>query len=199
MRSRAAQARQEAMRREVLRQLQLPWIARRACGTARDKAEEEPMTDTLKAISLWQPWGSLWLSPNKRHETRHWSTRHRGHLLVHAAKRFERDIDGVLGGLLEDEFGRNWDTTLPTGAIVGMVDLIRVIPTDQLYDAGTLYEGDLKDIECGDFSEGRFGWRRGAYWRFPQPIPYRGAQGLFNVPREAVAAQIAAAVEVSDA
>jgi hypothetical protein len=29
------------------------------------------MTEIIKAFSLWQPWGSLWLSPNKRRETRH--------------------------------------------------------------------------------------------------------------------------------
>jgi hypothetical protein len=26
------------------------------------------MSDVIKAISMWQPWGSLWLSPNKAHE-----------------------------------------------------------------------------------------------------------------------------------
>jgi hypothetical protein len=157
------------------------------------------MTDTLKALSLWQPWGSLWLSPNKRHETRHWSTRHRGHLLVHAAKRIEKDVDSELDDICSSEFGNHWGIELATGAIIGMVDLVDVIPTERLHSKFPLSIDDLKDMECGDFSEGRFGWRRGSYWRFPEPIPYRGRQMPFDVPRDVVAAQIAAAVEVTGA
>lgn len=163
------------------------------------------MTDTLKALSLWQPWGSLWLSPNKRHETRHWKTSHRGRLLVHAAKRIEKDVDSELDDILSSEFGNHWGIELPTGAIIGMVDLVDVVSTNTLYggcfnpEFSKLTDEDRTDMECGDFSPDRFGWRRGTYWRFPEPIPYRGRQMLFDVPREVVAAQIAAAVEVSDA
>jgi hypothetical protein len=157
------------------------------------------MTNTLKALSLWQPWGSLWLSPNKRHETRHWKTSHRGRLLVHAAKRIEKDVDSQLDDILSSEFGNHWGIELPTGAIIGVVNLIGVIPTEQLYVGPDDAAQWRTDIVCGDFSSGRYGWRRGSYWRFPDPIPYRGRQMLFDVPRDVVAAQIEAAVEVRDA
>lgn len=158
------------------------------------------MSDFIKAISLWQPWASLWLSPNKRHETRHWKTKHRGRLLVHAAKKFIKDVDPDLKGILDGEFGGHWAMDLPTGSIIGIVDLLDVIPTDKTYERevneGRLTDDILADLECGDFSDGRYGWLRGRYWRFPEPIPYRGRQMLFDVPREVVAAQIAAAAEV---
>lgn len=163
------------------------------------------MPDTIKAISMWQPWGSLWLSPAKRHETRHWATKHRGRLLVHAAKKFVKDIDSDLEEILIDQFGGHWGMDLPTGAIIGMVDLVDVIPTEQLYDGrgnsifSPLSDGEATDRACGNFGDGRFGWRRGSYWRFPNPIPYRGRQTLFDVPLEVVAAQIAAAREVEGA
>src|SRR6185436_9203151 len=48
----------------------------------------------LPCISLWQPWGSLWCSDAKEHETRHWPTSHRGWLAVHAAKRKIDDLSG---------------------------------------------------------------------------------------------------------
>lgn len=154
------------------------------------------MTDTLKAISMWQPWASLWLSPNKRHETRHWETKHRGRLLVHAAKKFVRNIDPDLGDILSSEFGGHWGMELPTGAIIGMVDLVDVIPTERLYSVySEMTDDQLTDGACGDFSVGRFGWRRGTYWRFPQPIPYRGRQSMFDVPREVVAEQLTKARE----
>jgi hypothetical protein len=47
----------------------------------------------MRALSLWQPWASLWCSKRKVHETRQWRCSHRGWLLIHAAKRFEKDLD----------------------------------------------------------------------------------------------------------
>jgi activating signal cointegrator 1 len=151
------------------------------------------VTDIIKAISMWQPWGSLWLSPNKLHETRHWATKHRGPLLVHAAKKFVKDVDPELLEILRDEFGGHWAMDLPSGALIGVVDLIDVVPTEKLYMGGFM---DVEDMACGDFSAGRFGWRRGSYRRFPQPIPYRGRQTIFDVPRAVVAEQIAVSVAV---
>lgn len=40
----------------------------------------------MKAISLWQPWASLWLTPRKIHETRPRRWNHSGWLAVHASK-----------------------------------------------------------------------------------------------------------------
>lgn len=151
----------------------------------------------MKAISLWQPWASLWCSPNKRHETRHWSTAHRGHLLVHAAQKIVLDlVDDEFEDIVSSEFGGHWGMDLPRGAIVGMVDLIDVIPTEKIVAGFRWTDEEKIDNACGNFDDGRFGWRRGTYWRFPQPIPYRGRQAMFDVPREVVAAQIAAATEV---
>lgn len=151
----------------------------------------------LKAISMWQPWGSLWLSPNKRHETRHWATTHRGPLLVHAAKKFIKDIDGKLGDILDSEFGNHWGVDLPSGALIGLVNLVAVVPTETLYASGNLTDDEEIDLACGDFSPGRFAWRRGVYRRFKEPIPYRGHQSIFSVPYEVVQAQIEAALEVA--
>jgi len=49
----------------------------------------------MTAISLWQPWATLWLlsDPDEKvFETRHWYAAHRGPLLVHAAKTRNRDV-----------------------------------------------------------------------------------------------------------
>jgi hypothetical protein len=148
------------------------------------------VSNYLKAISLWQPWASLWLSPNKLHETRHWATTYRGALLVHAAKKFVKDVDPELEDILDSEFGHHWD--LPTGALIGIVNLVAIVPVHTLPPE----HADSDDYQCGDFSEGRFAWRRGTYRRFPEPIPYRGQQALFDVPYAVVAQQIDAALEI---
>lgn len=149
------------------------------------------MSEIIKAISLWQPWASLWLSSNKIHETRHWATKHRGPLLVHAAKKIVFDLDDELSEIVCSEFGGHWAMDLPRGAIIGMVGLEDCIPTERLYMKGFL---DLEDLACGDFSAGRFGWRRSRGWKlFVEPVPYRGHQGLFNVPLATVEVPLATA------
>jgi hypothetical protein len=136
----------------------------------------------MKAISLWQPWASLWCSKRKVHETRHWRCSHRGWLLVHAAKRFETvDLDDRLRLILDHEFGDKWARELPTGALIGMVNVIDCLPTQTL--TGDAAASD-DDRECGDFGPGRFAWKRDEFRRFNQPIPYRGRQGFFNVPAD---------------
>ncbi len=121
----------------------------------------------MKAISLWQPWASLWLSDRKVHETRHWATRHRGWLVVHAAKKIDFDACRDLGVDPQD---------LPTGAIIGAVDLISCI---RMAETAPEHQDDM---ECGNWSDERYAWRRGAFIKLPTPIPCRGFQMIFNVP-----------------
>lgn len=151
----------------------------------------------MKAISLWQPWASLWLSPAKIHETRHWETRHRGQLLVHAAKKFVKDVPAELDGILHSEFGHHWGIDLPTGAVVGVVNLTICVRTADLYlNRSDLADEQLTDYACGDHSYGRFAWRRSSYRRFNNPVPFRGHQSIFEVPDDLVRGQIEASREV---
>jgi hypothetical protein len=143
-------------------------------------AEEKAME--LVAISLWQPWASLWLSPAKIHETRHWPTRNRGWILVHAAKRKPDDLNccDELSEVTARVLGN--PPTLPLGAIIGAVHLIDCVRTET-FGAGYL---DTDDGICGDFSDERYAWKRGDYRVFNAPVPYRGSQGFFRVARSIV-------------
>jgi hypothetical protein len=138
----------------------------------------------MKAISLWQPWGSLWLSDRKLHETRHWPTSHRGPLLVHAAKKFVKDfpLGDPLRAILDDEFGGHWAMDLPTGALIGIVHLVSCLPTAAI----PIGHQETDDYHCGDFRPDRYAWRRGSYRVFARPIPWKGAQGFFNVPDDSI-------------
>lgn len=141
----------------------------------------------LKAISLWQPWASLWAAGIKIHETRDWFTNHRGLLAVHAAK--HRDGDGALlyhqlldhqeysqrlieAGLPTDEFIK-----LPFGAIVGVVHIDNC---QRAEDVDTPSDFKLEYL-LGNFSNGRFAWRAYKASLMKEPIPWKGKQGFFNV------------------
>lgn len=134
----------------------------------------------MRAISLWQPYASLWLSIAKVHETRHWPTPYRGPLVIHAAKKIVTEVDPFVNRLCVREFGGSWMFDLPRGAIVGHLDLIDCVPTA---DMPTI---DPEDYACGDFTLGRYGWKRGAFTVLPNSIPYIGRQGFFSVPDEII-------------
>jgi hypothetical protein len=136
----------------------------------------------MRAISLWQPWASIWCSGIKIHETRRWATNYRGWLLVHAAKRRIDDLDDdPLGDICKSQFGRHYGIDLPRGALVGRIHLIACISTDRF-----MHLSD-DDRECGDFSEGRFAWHADNFETFSSSIPYRGSQGFFDVPDHLIA------------
>ena len=131
----------------------------------------------MKAISLWQPWASLWISDPKVHETRHWPTSYRGWLVVHAAKRRIDDLSGDrLDEICDGIWGHHWGLELPRGALIGAVKLVSCIRMNKTAPASE------DDEECGDWSDERYAWRRDQFKVFDQPIPYRGQQGMFVVP-----------------
>lgn len=139
----------------------------------------------MRAISLWQPWASLWCSPLKIHETRHWATKHRGWLAVHAAKHFEKDFPPVFADMLRQQFGASWFNDLPAGAVIGKVNLLDCLPTEHVYPDGALRSfEEERDHRCGDFDSGRFAWKRGEFMLLHEPVPFRGLQAIFNVPDE---------------
>ena len=154
----------------------------------------------MKALSLHQPWASLIALGAKRIETRSWSTRYRGPLAIHAAKR--RIVNeliyfgscwnfcGALGRRMGDQAPLY--EALPFGAVIAVCELVDCRPTDS-FTVGELDRrrkpanmphADLyqwSERGFGDFKPGRYGWVLDNICALPEPIFYRGRQGLFNV------------------
>lgn len=96
-----------------------------------------PLTDPMKAVSLWQPWASAVAEGLKPIETRSWRTSYRGWLAIHAARRLPPvvvpglGLTGPVGGddphhAMDLQDGRR--LRLPLGAIVAVVRLLDVVP-----------------------------------------------------------------------
>ena len=135
----------------------------------------------MKAISLWQPWASLMAAGLKTIETRSWPANYAGPLAIHAAKRQltgeEKDLldDWIEKGLLNSG---DWTfLRLPFGEIIAVVDLVRCERTTAMSIAP-----DSQNAAFGNFAPGRWAWFTRNARRLPQPIPYRGMQGLFWIP-----------------
>jgi activating signal cointegrator 1 len=154
----------------------------------------------MKALSLIQPWATLWLGP-KRFETRSWPTSYRGPLLVHASKgkpawarEYWEDLLAVWGGQLPDEVRALSFDDFPRGGIIGQVQLVKVMRTEHSSVTSLHLEYNL-----GDFSSGRFAWDshcpkdtdgdgncplhpHGCKRKLAEIFPCRGYQGIWDQP-----------------
>jgi len=160
----------------------------------------------MKALSLWQPWASAIACGAKRVETRDWNPDFRGRILIHASRRrvitelVEYECDPCWRAALSP---LGWDSArdpleniarLPFGAIVAVADLAWCDRTEDFEEdeLGAIRTRPGLDSEIyywtermlGDFRPGRWGWRLGPIWGLDEPVPWRGGQGLFDVPTD---------------
>lgn len=152
----------------------------------------------MKALTLTQPWATLVAIGAKRIETRSWPTKYRGPLAIHAGAGL-----GPVGGKLAlvDLCHREpfYDalqaasirraTSLPFGAIVATCELraVRPIGREQNGDATILADDMLSftpilgnERAFGDYAPGRFAWLLADVQPLAEPIPARGALGLWE-------------------
>lgn len=154
----------------------------------------------MKALSLWQPYATLMAIGAKPIETRGWSTKYRGPLGIHAAKRFAQDErhlcmeEPFVSALTAAGFTNLRD--LPLGAILAVVELVDVVPTGRtLFEVNTPWSP--ADLAFGNFTPGRFAWKTENPRRFKEPILWRGRQQLFDVPDDVIAKGLEKAVPES--
>lgn len=148
----------------------------------------------MKALSIRQPWAWLIVRPGfmteetradayrrgwiKDIENRDWPTRYRGEFLIHASKTMDVMEYNYVRGRLAEGFPP-----------------FRIPPPEELPKGG--FVGKAEIIDCVTESTSR--WFRGKYGFVlanskPLPfVPYRGMQGLFNVPDTIYAPEVLAA------
>lgn len=115
----------------------------------------------MKALTLTQPWAQLIAWREKMIETRGWYTAYRGELVIYAAKGFpkwvketceEEPFAQALGGMKAAE--------LPVSVGVCVVRVLGCIRTTDMHKAEAVlgYKPSAKELEFGDYSEGRYAW-----------------------------------------
>lgn len=137
----------------------------------------------MRALSLWQPWASLLIWGFKQYETRSWQTAYRGPLAIHAAKRWQKEQIGLASQFVREYpelradgiLRTTYDNVPPLGCVLGIVELEIIYRTEDIRDSLSPMERDF-----GDFSRGRYAWEVRVLERFETPVPYRGAQGIWE-------------------
>lgn len=129
----------------------------------------------MKCLSIQQPWASLICGGIKDVENRSWRVNDApGRILIHAGKTMRPmgELPTFFGVLIDNAIASGYVPEvedLPLGAIIGYADIV----------------GFTEECTSDWAQEGH-----GAEWKwkienaklFKSPIPYRGRQGLFEVP-----------------
>ncbi len=136
----------------------------------------------IRGFSLTQPWASGVIEEFKKYETRSWRTKYTGLLAIHASKDFpgwaKREHESE-NGIFRETLNRPW-TDLPTGAILGVVELTGCHPTGETIIE---YRGiSQQELEYGDWSAGRYCWEFRNVMKLQYPIPIKGALQLWTLP-----------------
>jgi activating signal cointegrator 1 len=154
----------------------------------------------MKALTLTQPWATLVAIGAKKIETRSWNTAYRGLLAIHAAKGFPRWAKDIcltkpfFDVLREKELagkgtGAGWIGDLPQGAVIATCELVHVYLIDELVSFPAcgafawrkhIWQLNKQERSFGDYSKGRYMWLLENVVMLPEPIPAKGALGLWN-------------------
>jgi hypothetical protein len=129
----------------------------------------------VRVISLWQPWAECIKRGLKLYETRGWTCDYRGTIAIHAAKKKYKCMEysaEFRRQLLMDSVDEYW---LKYGVVLCFVDVIGCHPVEDV-------RGKLsgRELQYGDYSDGRFAWQLENVRVLPKPIELTGRQGFFH-------------------
>ena len=132
---------------------------------------------SLRVLTLHQPWASLMAWGLKLFETRPFSTKYRGQLLIHAAKfdclDYWRLYDSPYFKMAARVIGLHGN--LPRGCILGVVTLVDVHPASMV-----AHQIGPSERAFGLYEPGRYAWQTDPQCtrRFKDPIAAKGMQGM---------------------
>ncbi|MGI8546881.1 MAG: hypothetical protein ACR2M1_06030 [Gemmatimonadaceae bacterium] len=148
------------------------------------------LATAVRAITLTEPWASLMVLGLKLNETRSWSIKYRGPVLVHAAKGmppyarqavfdapFLDDLAAALGADTASQILEALDER--RGKIIGQCDIVGCHRSEDVRES-------LSDRELayGDYSDKRYAFAIQGATMFSEFVQCRGMLGLWTVPSD---------------
>lgn len=145
--------------------------------TAKLSASPAPL-GCVKVITVRQPWATLLMLGIKKFETRSWSTKFRGMVMLHVSKAIPRAEDW--GFFAWPNHNPDWVESFNTaykkhtlGTVIGAMNIEDSLRTEKLLPSS-------EEQSMGDWTPGRYAWRMIPWFELETPIEAKGALGLWN-------------------
>lgn len=146
----------------------------------------------MKALTICQPYAHLIALPDdddraKRVENRTWTTNLRGTILIHAGKA-RKYLDLNEDGTMDEEYQISL-SAMTFGAFVAFANLVDSVQLEMRHRwvCPRVPEHAARRwpwLSAHQHTEGPHCFVLTQVRALPKPIPFRGAQGFFDVPRE---------------
>lgn len=129
------------------------------------------MGDTMKVLTIKQPWASLIINSYKKYEFRSWKTNYRGKILIHAGKSLEKDMLNRF---------KDYNLDIDLGYIIGEAYLEDcILVTEKFQDK-------LRKIDSVVYARSKeemYAWKLTNIKKYKDKIPINGKLGLWNYSR----------------
>lgn len=130
------------------------------------------MGDTMKVLTIKQPWASLIINSYKKYEFRSWKTNYRGKILIHAGKALEKDMLNRF---------KDYNLDIDLGYIIGEAYLEDCILVTKKF------QDKLRKIDSVVYArsnhEEMYAWKLTNIKKYKDKIPINGKLGLWNYSR----------------
>lgn len=137
----------------------------------------------IPVLTLWEPWLTLMILGFKPTETRHWHTKVRGPVALHAAQKKVRDVDPELAALCDFAIGPKWrdKDAMPLGCVRGVGQLTGCFSAHHLVEGRPPLLAPVSDCDhiSGNYERGRFGFRFETVRPLADPLPLKSRQTPF--------------------
>lgn len=140
----------------------------------------------MKALTICQPYAHLICLPeadprHKRVENRTWATRYRGPIAIHAGKS-RSWLDLSADKSIDEEYDIRV-ADMAFGAVVATANLVACLNIEAIVHGR--YPDKYRWLATHNHTEGPWCWVL-ADVKAIEPIPYTGAQGLWDFPEELI-------------
>ena len=134
--------------------------------------------DSIPALTLTDPWGTLVALGAKRYETRSWKTRYRGPLAIHISGTLteegiwmceEQEVAEVL-----EKAGYSPTSNRRVSWELPLKQVIAVVWLEEIHEIRGNFAVNARERNFGNYRPGRFAWEFGPVYRLHQPILARG-------------------------
>lgn len=139
------------------------------------------MAGEIRALTVKQPWAHLIAHCGKNVENRAWQTRYRGMLAIHAGARSGWDRDAEDSALVREAWRRSGHLAAHLDRCSPWMNFGAVIALAEL--TGCHDEGGV--ARCSPWAvRGQYHWNLFDVRPLAEPVPCRGALGLWRLPED---------------